>query len=440
MFFSFLFLFLLTAPIVVLYTAGYRFSLTRAELVKTGMISVASVPKGATVLIDGADAGDTTPSLIDTVIPGEHVIRIEKDGYYPWQKTLSVEESKTSFIQKAVIYLQTAPILMKEGKATQVFADDDAARVAYTVEDESYAELWLYDVGLKTDALLMRAPQEGLESLRASWSADGGSLLVQEKRSEADRFTVVFADERDNISLADLKPGLASAWLDPQSEDRAYVITTKGTYEIMLSTRTVSALLDEPLVAVRSGTDILALRNAGTGMALNRIGSDGVEATLAFVPSGTYTFLRASNGLQLLYDRTSRRLILIDASGADQPILLNVEATSFSWNPLNGYQLMYANEYELHLYDAGAHTDELVTRLSEPMTGVAWHPEASALLYVENGKLLSIELDRRDSRNVFTLAEMDDVRGFWLDEAGETAGIIGTELGVTGRYELLLRK
>ncbi len=49
-------------------------------------IQISSNPAGAEITIDGNDAGNT-PSLIK-LRPGTHSIRITKDGYTPWERSI----------------------------------------------------------------------------------------------------------------------------------------------------------------------------------------------------------------------------------------------------------------------------------------------------------------------------------------------------------------
>jgi hypothetical protein len=51
-------------------------------------LSVASTPDGADIEIDGSSVGNT-PSTVD-VAAGEHVVKVTKSGYKPWERKLKV--------------------------------------------------------------------------------------------------------------------------------------------------------------------------------------------------------------------------------------------------------------------------------------------------------------------------------------------------------------
>ena len=57
-----------------------------------GALLVESRPPGATVVIDGRDAG-TTPTVVSDVAAGTRSLRIELDGYQPWETSVDVPAS-----------------------------------------------------------------------------------------------------------------------------------------------------------------------------------------------------------------------------------------------------------------------------------------------------------------------------------------------------------
>jgi hypothetical protein len=68
---------------------GYRPSLTSRALKETGLLSVTSYPKGASVFINDKLTTATDDTL--NLPPGEYQVKIAKDGYIPWEKMLQLE-------------------------------------------------------------------------------------------------------------------------------------------------------------------------------------------------------------------------------------------------------------------------------------------------------------------------------------------------------------
>lgn len=76
--------------IISIIARGYRFSLKGGFILNpTGIISAISRPKGASVYIDNKliTATDDTINLS----PGVYTLKINKDGFLPWQKTITIK-------------------------------------------------------------------------------------------------------------------------------------------------------------------------------------------------------------------------------------------------------------------------------------------------------------------------------------------------------------
>jgi CRISPR/Cas system-associated exonuclease Cas4 (RecB family) len=66
-----------------------------------GSVTVQSDPDGANVYLDGEMKG-LTPVAITGVSPGPHIVRIEKTGYIPYQKDITVTAGSTTIVSAAL--------------------------------------------------------------------------------------------------------------------------------------------------------------------------------------------------------------------------------------------------------------------------------------------------------------------------------------------------
>ncbi len=102
-------LFLVVTPLLLAYTAGYRWSFTQKRLVTTGALSVETYPDNASIQIGMRNYAEHTPALISNLLPGTYDITISKTGYYPWHKNLTVQNGKTTFAHEIVLFKQATP-------------------------------------------------------------------------------------------------------------------------------------------------------------------------------------------------------------------------------------------------------------------------------------------------------------------------------------------
>jgi hypothetical protein len=61
--------------------------------VQKGSISIESNPEGASIILDGTETGNTTPSVLPSIEPGEHTIGLIRLGYAVWDKTFEVRSN-----------------------------------------------------------------------------------------------------------------------------------------------------------------------------------------------------------------------------------------------------------------------------------------------------------------------------------------------------------
>ncbi|MDD4937933.1 MAG: PEGA domain-containing protein [Candidatus Shapirobacteria bacterium] len=81
--------------IISLIARGYKFNLKSGTLLTaTGILSATSEPKGASVYLDDrlVTATDNTLNLS----PDSYTVKIIKDGYLPWQKTIKIKKETVS--------------------------------------------------------------------------------------------------------------------------------------------------------------------------------------------------------------------------------------------------------------------------------------------------------------------------------------------------------
>lgn len=100
-------LFLIAAPSICLYMQGYRLDFRAKKLTQTGGFYFKIMPRGSQISL-----GDKPPSktdflfgtkLIEDVLPGKYNLRIEKAGYWSWQKSLEIKEKQVTEIKNVVL-------------------------------------------------------------------------------------------------------------------------------------------------------------------------------------------------------------------------------------------------------------------------------------------------------------------------------------------------
>lgn len=125
----------LATGIAVFFAKGYRLSTSTGTVAGTGIISVTSKPDQASIYLDD-HLTSATPSNINSLPPKSYKVRIVKDGFIPWEKTIDVHAGLVTDI-KATLYPAIPSVYpLTYGGVEQVLLSPDEQRVVYIIPSE----------------------------------------------------------------------------------------------------------------------------------------------------------------------------------------------------------------------------------------------------------------------------------------------------------------
>lgn len=100
------------SAICLLLILGYRFDLVDRQLEQGGLVQFRSVPSGATITFDNKILGFRTPGKIDVAV-GRHTTSLQRTGYHPWSKTITLAAGE-------LVWLNSARLIPQNIKTTPV--------------------------------------------------------------------------------------------------------------------------------------------------------------------------------------------------------------------------------------------------------------------------------------------------------------------------------
>jgi hypothetical protein len=80
-----------------------------AAVMAVGNISVSSLPTGAAVLLDGITTGTTTPTIIENVVSGSHIVLLRVTGYQNYTQSVVVSDNATSTVSATLTSSTPSP-------------------------------------------------------------------------------------------------------------------------------------------------------------------------------------------------------------------------------------------------------------------------------------------------------------------------------------------
>ena len=232
---------------------GYR--PTTQGLTGTGLLAANSFPSGAQVYLDGklATATDDTLSLA----PGQYTVTIKKEGYLPWEKTLSLQKELVTQTNATLFKSVASLTPLTLNGAANVTPSPDGQKIAFVVATASATAkngLYILDVSSNTLSLqrdprqISKAPTNfKLTESTFLWSPNSQQILVhnQTKSGIETNYLLDITTMNDFDSMPDVSPRLS-------------IILSQWEEDIVLRETKQFVLLPEALqqIATQSATNL----------------------------------------------------------------------------------------------------------------------------------------------------------------------------------------
>lgn len=199
-FYGLVLVFLISAPLIALYATGYRIS-SDLELIETGGIHVDVQRSGASFFLDDSFEGEGTlfqkSFFVQNLKPGTHSARVEKEGYFSWEKQLEVFPT--------VITEARSLLILEEPKLTAI------ARTIERVEEET-------EDGTRISRPVPNPAYEAIFAVFNATSTDRAALTGRATTAIQYNGTSTTVYLKDSIGLWHDDTGLHAWWLNGEDE------------------------------------------------------------------------------------------------------------------------------------------------------------------------------------------------------------------------------
>lgn len=414
-------IFLVAAPVLIFYTSGYRFNPNKITIERNGTLIVDSVPRGAAVFLNGTNINDATAATLQNLAPGPYNIRVTRNSYLPWEKTLDVRAEQVTFANLIHLWFSAPATLVRQGMFTRLSANSDGDTIAAL--DASSTEMLF----LTTDNRLLtkvRAPESTvIAQAPIRWSDNGTSLLMGGTNMDEEAWwTAPDALSKESGVLPSGQYFWNANELTGYDGERQYTLNPR--------LRTLSS---ERLVANRLGIleGLTLEENTSTGFLVLR--SRSILHQVFQLPRGNWQFGDQQGSYTLLKDgnRWLAVRIRVDGNRAEE-----VTGDWPRWLPESDVPTaLFLNQNEIWTWALGSQPT-LIARQSEPFVQVAWHPDGQTIFVASKNEVYALELDDRGGRQKTSLASFDKI--YDMAYADGSIFVTAEQGGVRGMYRRIV--
>ncbi len=217
-------LFLIIATtLVILYGKGYRIAFKKdlPQISKTGLLVTNSIPNGAQVFIDNHLTTATDNTI--TLPPGTYNIKIQKEGYFPWEKKLIIKEE---IVTKAEARLFPVAPRLESIATTSVqnpMIDPSGTKIAFQIASESAIRkngIYILNMTSNIPVPILTLQSSSTQiadntidlfsEAKLKWSPDGTQILAQIDKIPGSPTTYLLLTNRFNETPQDVTAILQS--------------------------------------------------------------------------------------------------------------------------------------------------------------------------------------------------------------------------------------
>jgi hypothetical protein len=393
--------FIVAAPILLFYTAGYQYNLKKHLVERNGALIIDGSPKDAIVFLDGVDTGKTIPYTFQHVTPGWHTIRVEKSGYSTWEKHLEIRAEEVTFANDIRLWSTQAPKIVSTESPTRLQSDPNDSVIA-TVESQR-SGIWNPRTQTIQWSTFPTSTQPLPASIPVRWNSEGTAFVLNGINTREPSYWTT----TDPTPNTDQLPNGIYSWSEPYtltgSDDRSMIRLQAR------SNRFVREELPSPYL----------FRDQDLTLAQ----TTSVPAKLLLTKSSLQDRVyQLANPALRLVDRFKDLLILEDAPAHEWFALTLAQTHPYSgdvhgdyprWfddpSNANRHRALLINGGELWLWEPGQGAT-LLWRQAENLRQAAWDTFGAHVLIADAHRVFSLELDDRDGRIVTPLADLQEVR------------------------------
>lgn len=236
---------IVTAVILTFVAMGYNLD-KNGELGQSGLVQLRSFPSGASITIDG-----------DTILPrtttsrmlsaGDHTIKLTKDGYDSWEKTITSESGRLLKLEyMRLFYQDRIPEIVKEfeGKLDFFVPTPNRDYVMMTSNGK-----WIYldlrgDNAVNTELELGELIND-LTVQSLSWSDNSEKLLVKVLRKNETEWLIINAkNPKESINLTkEFAMNFSNVRFMSESGDKLVALENGNLRTVQPSGKTISQVL-----------------------------------------------------------------------------------------------------------------------------------------------------------------------------------------------------
>jgi len=424
-------LFIITIPTAIFYCQGYRFDFKNKKLVKTGGFSFQTRPTNCEVYLDGKIIRKTDllfgSIFVKNLLPKKYAVRISKEGFSSWEKTLEVKEEFVTEAKNIVLFPEKIDFSFILSEIEDYFFSPDGKKIILKKSDEKSWNLTIFNLEKNVQEVLLEEKdleEKEVKFLDLNWTLDSRKLLLKTEIQKEIKYFIIDVPIDEKAKIFSLDYGaIQDVSFNPYNSQEIFFIKIlngdKNLLKINYAEKNGSIMILKNIITYRIyDKDIFWLGSDGFLHKSNFSGE-----TLEIINTKPFSIKKDSEykvevfpGAIFLKEKNI--LYQINSSKTFEVFFESVSNLKIS---PDYRKLAIGNDYEIWVFFLSDVLEQpqrkagqkiFLTRFSQKIDEIFWL-NSGYLIFNTGEKIKIAEIDDRDKINITELGEFKNPNIFW---------------------------
>jgi len=418
-------LFFLIAPLILLYSQGYRFDFDKNKIVKTGGIFIKVSNTSAEIYINEKFVKKTgffaNATLIENLLPKKYNIEVKKAEFQTWQKNLEIKEKQVTKVENILLVKQNILFNVLEQNIEEFLVSEDEKKILLKrIQQENWIlEELIFDGQTKKTILekkdLIELDASFIDIVESKWDSEKNRILIKTKDSKENilYFLLDYNFEKpilSKVNFSDEK--IENISFNPNNKNEIFYLKDHVIFK-----KDLGLEQDEPRIFLNNIITFKATRDYIIWLSTSGFifKNDYISETKEVLnqkpfltnPEKKYEIESQGSRIFLLEDNV---IYYVSPNQDFEKILNNVQGIKVSYD---SRKAVCWNDYEIWILEfEPSYKKVFLNRFSETIGNCLWF-NPSYLAFSLGDKIRISETDTRDKINIFPIKELKNPKIFY---------------------------
>ncbi|MFW6282679.1 MAG: hypothetical protein ACOC1P_01320 [Minisyncoccales bacterium] len=415
--------FVIGAPLIILYSRGYRFDIQNKEITKTGGLFIKAKPNKVDVYLDKKPEKKTDlffgSSFIKNLIPRKYSIKLEKENYHSWQKKLKIKEQTVTEINNISLIPKNPNRKTISKEIEELWFFPDKTKILLKEKTDDAWELKLYNFNKKLKSHLVKEDDfstSSVEILDLNFSSDSQNILLKLGAKEQIKYYVLtidpFPPKKENLTKLNNKQ-LDKITFNPNNSQEIIFQEEKQVYRYNIEDEKIKYYSSDLSEKDREIITFFLTHNNFTyltysGFIYDSYSKEKINKEELKVKRETKYEIKENSNFVFLLEKESGKLYAISKDKKEDNIkLLDENVNSFIFSPHND-KLAYSLDHTIKIFYLKEQSSQpfnkkgdkvFISRFANEISQLRWLNN-HYLIFKANNSVKITETDNRDKINI----------------------------------------